>query len=63
MCEKDFGYFCIAHENFESNRQVVVLKVQKDDKLLENHLNKATKFWAENVYPKLLKGAKYGNSL
>lgn len=55
LYNKDYGYFCVAHHNFESNSQVEIVKVVRNDWLCLSYMKKARKFWCENIFPLLLK--------
>ncbi|KAF4530726.1 hypothetical protein B566_EDAN013304 [Ephemera danica] len=61
LCNKPFGYFCVANADFEMSKKVTVVKIQRNDDLLEPYLQKAQEFWERNIYPLLLKGALFAN--
>ncbi|KAF4513956.1 UNVERIFIED_CONTAM: hypothetical protein B566_EDAN018198 [Ephemera danica] len=48
ICNKDYGYFCVADPKFESNNIVTIVKVNRDDDLLKSYLNKAQCFWSKH---------------
>nr|CAI5849255.1 unnamed protein product [Callosobruchus analis] len=51
---KKKGMFCLAHEDFESTKKIDVYRVDLDEKYCEDLIEKATNFWKNNIFEKLL---------
>lgn len=51
----DFGYFLIAHPDFELTKKVDIIRVDYNDKYTKKMIKDATKFWKANIYPEMLK--------
>jgi hypothetical protein len=57
MCEKEAGYFCVAHEDFENSKVVHIMKVERDNNLVLQYMSKSELFWDTYIFPKLLQSA------
>lgn len=57
ICEKQFGYFCVANEDFETSKKIHIIKVNRDDAFVLGYMKKAETFWDKHIYPKLLQSA------
>lgn len=49
-----FGYFVIAHSDFESTKEVDILKVDYDEKFTKDLINDAMEFWKAYIFPVML---------
>ncbi|XP_073948111.1 uncharacterized protein [Choristoneura fumiferana] len=49
--------FCIAHPDFEKNKDVLITWVEFDTAYANNLLKKAEEFWRNAIYPKILHNA------
>ncbi|RVE45127.1 hypothetical protein evm_010236 [Chilo suppressalis] len=54
LCNKAKGLFCVANENFESNKEVEILQEDYDKDYCNDLLEKSTHFWKTSVFPKLV---------
>ncbi|CAG5020930.1 unnamed protein product [Parnassius apollo] len=54
LCNKVKGLFCVANENFESNKKVEIFEEYYDEKYCTDLLEKSTHFWKTSVFPKLV---------
>lgn len=53
FCNKIKGLFCVANENFESNKKVEIFE-DYDENYCIDLLDKSTHFWKTSVFPKLV---------
>lgn len=54
FCYKLKGLFCVADENFESNKKVEILEEDYDKNYCTDLLEKSALFWKTSVFPKLI---------
>lgn len=54
LCNRESGYFCVAHHEFEKNSLVEIVHVPRDDKLVLTYMKKAENWWCASIFPKLI---------
>ncbi|KAF4520569.1 hypothetical protein B566_EDAN011122 [Ephemera danica] len=59
LCDKQYGYFCVADCEFETSKNVTIVKLDRDDTFLAPYISKATAFWEKNIFTRLKDGALY----
>lgn len=55
MARKNIALFCVAHPNFESNKQIEIIKVKYDATYCTNLIRKCVSFWEKTVFLELSK--------
>ncbi|KAF4529812.1 hypothetical protein B566_EDAN018029 [Ephemera danica] len=49
LCNKKYGYFCVASADFERSKKVTVVKMDRNDALLMPYIEKSQENWQKHI--------------